>query len=177
MSESISFRRLETSDIPLIHRWLLTPHVARWWYDDVGTFEEVEATYLAYVEGREAVEPYLILRDGSPIGYIQSYRLDDEEEFDDFVGVPDSAGVDLFIGEKEFLYRGLGSLVIRRFIEEVVFADARNEACIIDPEPTNKAAIRAYEKVGFRHFKTIRIPGEPAEAYLMKLSRKEFFGG
>ena len=63
-SARIGFRRLQNSDLPTIHLWLHTPHVARWWHEDT------------------------------------------------------------------------------------------IDVCIIDPNPENTAAIRAYEKVGFEHFKS-----------------------
>jgi len=173
-SDAIRFERLQASDLPLIHRWLHTPHVNRWWYEDADTFEEVSEKYSAYIEGREPVEPYLVLYDDRPIGYIQSYRVSDDEEYDRLVGIEDSAGVDLFIGERDLLYGGLGPRLIRRFLEEVVFADESIQVCIIDPEPENGAAIRAYEKVGFRHFKSADTPEGPA--YLMGVTRAEFFG-
>jgi RimJ/RimL family protein N-acetyltransferase len=47
---------------------------------------------------------------------------------------------------------------------------------VIGPEPKNAAAIRAYEKSGFRFFKSIQVPGEPEPEYLMKLSQQEFEG-
>jgi RimJ/RimL family protein N-acetyltransferase len=167
------FERLKARDLPLIHRWLHTPHVNRWWYEDAGTCEEVSAQYSAYIEGREPIEPYLILYGGRPVGYIQSYRVSDDEEYDKLVGIEDAAGVDLFIAEEDLLYRGLGPRLIRRFLKEVVFADRGVEVCIIDPEPENRAAIRAYEKAGFRHFESVQTSGGPA--YLMKLGRAEFF--
>ena len=58
----------------MIHRWLHTPHVARWWYEDTGTIEEVSEKYSAYIEAKEPVEPYLILYEDRPVGHIQSYR-------------------------------------------------------------------------------------------------------
>jgi RimJ/RimL family protein N-acetyltransferase len=175
--DGVSFRRLRRSEIPLIHRWLHTPHVARWWYEDVGTLEEVEERYLPYVEGKAGVEPYLILREDTPIGYIQTYPLSADEEYAKLVGVEDATGVDLFIGEPEFLYKGLGPNIIRRFLRDIVFSDGRYETCVIGPEPKNESAIRAYGKVGFRYFKTARVPGEPEPEYLMKLTREEFFEG
>lgn len=170
----IGFRRLRNADLPMIHRWLHTPHVARWWHEDTGTFEEVSEEYTAYIEGEEPVEPFLILYDDGPVGYIQSYRVSDDEEYEGLTGIENSAGIDLFIGEEYLLYRGLGPLVIRRFIEEVVFADESIVVCIIDPEPENKAAIRAYERVGFRYFKSADTSEGPV--YLMKLRREEFLG-
>jgi RimJ/RimL family protein N-acetyltransferase len=46
------------------------------------------------------------------------------------------------------------------------------EACFMGPEPDNRIAIRTYEKAGFRHLKTVRIPGGDTEyEYLMILER------
>lgn len=168
----ISFRRLRHPDLRLVHRWLHEPHVARWWYADAGDFDEVSAKYSAYIEGREPVEPYLVLHDGRPAGYVQSYRVADDEEYAGLVGIENAAGIDLFIGERDLLYRGLGPRIIRRFLQEIVFADGSVRVCIIDPEPENTAAIRAYRKVGFRHFKTANTSEGPA--YLMKLPKEQF---
>jgi RimJ/RimL family protein N-acetyltransferase len=154
----------------MIHRWLDTPHVARWWHEeDTGTFREVSEKYSAYIEGKVPVEPYLILYENRPFGYIQSYRVSDDEEYEKLVGMKDSAGIDLFIGEEDLLYKGLGPLVIRRFVKEIVFADESISVCIIDPEPENTAAIRAYEKVGFEYFKSADTSEGPV--HLMTLSR------
>lgn len=168
----LTFRRLRRPDLPLVHRWLHEPHVARWWYADAGDFDEVSSKYSAYIEDREPVEPYLILHDERPVGYAQSYRVADDEEYAALVGIEDAAGIDLFIGERDLLYKGLGPRIIHRFLQEVVFADGSIGVCIIDPEPGNTAAIRAYRKVGFRHFASADTSEGPV--YLMKLSREEF---
>jgi RimJ/RimL family protein N-acetyltransferase len=65
------------------------------------------------------------------------------------------------------LYKG--PLDVRRFIEEIVFSDESIDVCIIDPNPENTAAIRAYEKVGFEHFKSAQTSEGPV--YLMKRPR------
>lgn len=175
-ADRISFRPLRSSDLPLMHRWLNAPHVARWWYGDDTSWRGVEDEYTLYIEGREPVDPYLILHDDEPIGYIQAYPISHDEVYARLVGVEDSAGVDMFIGEEEYLYRGLGSRILRRFLAEVVFRDEGVRVCVIGPEPRNVAAIRAYEKVGFRYFKTIQVPGEPEPEYLMRIGREEVLG-
>ena len=174
----ISFRTLRASDLGLMHRWLNTAHVRRWWYAEGTSYAEIEEHYLPAIEGREATKLFLILYDGGPIGFIQSYRIsaEDDETYAGLVGVEDSAGVDLFIGDPEYLYRGLGRHVIRRFLSEHVFSEPGIAVCVIGPEPNNTAAIRAYEKVDFRFFKTIQVPGEPEPEYLMRLFRREFEG-
>ena len=175
----ISFRRLRASDLRLMRRWLNTAHVRRWWYAEGTSNTEIEEHYLPASEGREATKLFLILYEGEPpIGFIQSYRISakDDETYAGLVDVEDSAGPDLFIGDPEYLYRGLGRHVIRRFLSEHVFSEPGIAVCITGPEPKNTAAIRAYEKAGFRFFKTIQVPGEPEPEYLMRPSRGEFEG-
>jgi RimJ/RimL family protein N-acetyltransferase len=172
----IGFRRLQTSDLPVMHRWLNTPHVSRW-YGEGPSQREVEEEYAPRIAGSEPVEPYLILYDDSPIGYIQGYHISHDEEYARLVDVEDSAGVDLFIGEVEYLHRGLGSHILRRFLGDMIFQNESLKTCVIGPEPKNTAAVRAYEKAGFRYFKTIRVPGEPEPEHLMKLSREAFEAG
>ncbi len=175
--KKITFQRLKTLDLTLIHRWLNTPHVARWWYDDVGPYEEVAEKYVSYIEGEQPVDPYLILHDNRPIGYIQTGRISHDEEYDRLVGTEDSAGVDLFIGEEDLLYKGLGAYILQCFLKEIVFAEEDIKVCVIGPEPENRVAIRAYEKAGFRYFKTIQVPGERQPEHLMMLTREEFLEG
>ncbi len=172
----LSFRGLRSSDLDLMHRWLNAPHVRRWWYDEGTSYQEIEGQYLPRIEGREATKPFVILYKDRPIGYIQSYRIsnEDDEEYANLVDVEDSAGVDLFIGEAEYLYRGLGRYIVLDFLSKHVFSAPGIEVCVIGPEPKNAAAIRAYEKAGFRYFKKIQVPGEPEPEYLMKLTREEF---
>ena len=173
-TRKLSFRSLRSSDLDLVHRWLDAPHVGRWWYDEGTSYQEIAAQYLPRIEGRDAVEPFVILYEDRPIGYIQSYPVSDDEEYVSLVDAKDSVGVDLFIGEAEYLYRGLGRYIVLGFLSEHVFSDPGIEVCVIGPEPRNAAAIRAYEKAGFRYFKEIQVPGEPEPEYLMKLTREEF---
>lgn len=172
----ISFRKLRPSDLDLMHRWLNTPHVRRWWYAEGTSYGEIEAEYLPLIEGRDAAKPFVILHGEKPIDYIQSYPIADDEEYANLVDVQDSAGLDLFIGKTEYLHRGLGRHILRRFLAEQVFSSPDIDVCVIGPEPKNTAAIRSYEKAGFRYFKTIQVPKEPEPEYLMKLTRGEFEG-
>jgi aminoglycoside 6'-N-acetyltransferase len=174
--DAISFRPLRYSDLLLLHRWLNTPHVARWWYGDDTSWHGVQKEYTLYIEAREPVEPYLILHHDKPIGYIQTYLISHDEEYASLVGVEHSAGVDMFIGEEEYLYMGLGREILRRFLNEVVFRDEGVRVCVIGPEPKNVAAIRAYAKAGFHYFKTIQVPGEPEPEHLMRIGREEVPG-
>ncbi|MBI4642138.1 MAG: GNAT family N-acetyltransferase [Candidatus Tectomicrobia bacterium] len=79
----------------------------------------------------------------------------------------------MFIGEADYIHKGLGSSILRTFLREIVFATSDAVSCIIGPEPKNKVAIRAYEKAGFSYLKTIQIPDEEEPEYLMRIERAD----
>lgn len=166
----LGFRPMTLDDLPQLHRWLNVRHVREWWSDAPTTLEGVTAKYGPRIRGEEPTDCYIILHDGQPIGYIQTYRVTDYPEYAAAVqGEEGAAGLDLFIGEAAFLHEGLGAPLLRRFLAEVVFA-AGARSCVVGPEPANQAAIRAYEKAGFRYLRTVTIPGEEQPEYLMSVT-------
>lgn len=57
-----------------------------------------------------------------------------------------TVGVDIAIGEEANLARGLGSTVLKRFVK--MLREMGHQTIIIDPDPENRCAVRAYEKAG-----------------------------
>jgi RimJ/RimL family protein N-acetyltransferase len=170
----VSFRPLRSDDLPLMHRWINTPHVREWW-EPLPTLAEVSARYAARIESREPTRSFIIECDHEPIGYIQTYRIADYPAYATQVQPdPGAAGVDLFIGEASRVGRGTGSRALREFVSSVVFADEAIDQCVIGPEPSNHRAIRSYRKAGFSYWKTIEVPGEHAPEYLMRVLRSDF---
>lgn len=165
--------------MPLMHRWLYTPHVAKWWWtDQAPTAEDLEKKYLPRILGDEPTRCYIIVEGGRDIGYIQTYLIGDYPDYAEEVGVAErAAGIDLFIGELDRAYRGLGPRSLRQFMREIVFADPEVESCIIDPSVSNTSAIRAYEKAGFTYLKTVDITGEDEPEYILRIWRHELSGG
>jgi RimJ/RimL family protein N-acetyltransferase len=166
---TIGFRRLVADDLSLMYRWLQQPAILEWWWGGVPpAYAAVEAKYSARIRGEEPTDPYLILSDDQPIGYIQAYMIADHPEYAAQIAADaDAAGVDLFIGAMAYLHRGLGSHILRSFLREIVFGTMGAGSCIIGPDERNAIAIRAYEKAGFRYLKTVHIPDEDAPEYLM----------
>lgn len=165
------------ADLPLVRKWLLEPHVRRW-YDDLPTRAYPESTIERYrqaIRGHAPTRRYIFELDGRPVGEIQSYRVDDHPEYAAEVGVDEPAiGIDLFIGEPDLVGRGLGPEMIRRFLRDIAFPLYKVDLCVIGPARSNMPAIRAYEKAGFRFLRIYLEPDtrEP-EHYLMEL-RREF---
>jgi RimJ/RimL family protein N-acetyltransferase len=169
----ISFEKLQTNDLPLMHRWLNEPHVHEWYdKDKKNTIEDITERYSPKINKDKLSDAYLVLYDKKKVAYIQTYKVNDWPEFGEYMGYDDhTASVDLFIGEKSFLGKGFGSFFLKKFLNDVVFANDTISTCIIGPEPNNKRAIKAYEKVGFTYKKTVQIPNEPDPTYIMELRK------
>jgi RimJ/RimL family protein N-acetyltransferase len=56
-------------------------------------------------------------------------------------------------------------------VEDRIFSQPGVAMCFICPNPENERAVRAYEKAGFRHVKTVWIESEKAYQYVMRRDR------
>jgi hypothetical protein len=88
---------------------------------------------------------------------------------------PNAAGIDTFIGEVDFLHKGFGTVYIRKFLKEITFKESEITSCIIDPEPSNKIAISAYQKAGFRYSHRAWNAEDNVAAYVMTINRESIF--
>ena len=171
--DAITFRPLTRHDFPLLQRWLNTPHVLEWWDKPGPTLDEVEEKYLPRIEGNDPTQSYIVECAARPIGYIQRYLIDNYPDYAQYVGIEErAAGIDLFIGEVDCIHRGLGPVLLIRFLRDIVFVDSGVSSCVIGPAISNAIAIRAYEKAGFTYFKTASIPDEDEPEYLMRIGRE-----
>jgi RimJ/RimL family protein N-acetyltransferase len=169
----INFRPLAIDDLELMHRWLNDDFVARWW-PGWPSLEQVRAKYVPRIDGTDPTRGFIIEIDGRPSGFIQCYRdVADSPDFRVLFEEPErAAGVDLFLGNREYAYRGMGPRIVRRFLQQIVFAPVDTSVCMIDPAQNNHAAVRAYEKAGFHHIRTIQVPGELEPSYVMAIRRR-----
>lgn len=136
-SSVIVLRVLVTTDAPELRRIRATPEVCRRWgpaEDDFPFGDEDEVTRLT------------IEVDGAVAGMLQF-----GEEVDPKYR---HASIDLFL-DPALHGRGIGTEVVRRVVRHLI--DERGHHRItIDPAADNAAAIRAYEKAGFRRVGVMR---------------------
>ena len=175
-SNHISFRRIQMDDLPLLQSWLNESHVHEWYdKDEKQTFTHVSKEYTPKITGEEPTKGYIVLYKNQPVAYIQSYRAGAWPEFSQRTGYGASdAGIDLFVGDPNLIGKGFGTMMITKFLQEIIFTDPTIKKCFIDPEPNNKRAIRAYEKAGFTYVKTVQMPDEPDPSYLMEINKEIF---
>ena len=164
---TIGFRPVTAADLPMLADWIARPHWQACW-DEPG--EEV-AHIRNMVEGRDTTRPFIFGEGGEDLGYIQVWRIADQRVEPWLTVAPwlrdlpdDAVGVDLSIADASRLGQGLGPRALGAF---VAMLRAEGHRCIvIDPDPANLRAARAYTKAGFR-----RIPdllGRTGDSLLMR---------
>ncbi len=151
----LEFRPMVAGDLRLLYEWLERPHV-KLFYGDHGTYDDVVAHYVPAIEGSDPTDHYIVHLDGSPVGMVQTYLVVDYPEHAALMGVSDSAtaGLDILIGEEKLIGQGLGTEILTRIVDEIVFARDATTTCIADPDVENRASVRAFEKAGFRVVRT-----------------------
>jgi len=171
----LSFRPLNFTDIPLIHRWFNLPHIQKYYSLQQWTKNEVLNKLKPYIEGTKPVTGYIVLMNDSPIGYIQYYRVSDypwpDQNLTEEI-VNQAAGLDMFIGDEKLIGKGFGSKIVSDFLNQFIWPEF--EYCLVDPDITNTAAIRCYEKINFREHSSINgkdALDRPAVLKLMILKR------
>ncbi|WCO65689.1 GNAT family N-acetyltransferase [Iamia majanohamensis] len=156
----VTFRRLVEEDLPQLHRWLNEPGVVRWWEGDDVSWEAVVRDH--WTDPDAYVEHWIALVDGREVGWIQCYAAADAAEDPDepeeaqawlALGVDTTAaGIDYLVGDPVDRGRGVGSAVIRAFVDQVVFGlhPGWTQVCA-SPYVANEASWRALGRAGFSH--------------------------
>jgi aminoglycoside 6'-N-acetyltransferase len=148
------FRPMTADDLPLIRRWLAAPHVGEWWHDATKQFERVSGDL-----DHPDMAQFIVAAGARPFAYLQCYNLSAWHA--GFGPQPDrTRGLDQFIGEPGMLDRGHGSAFIRAFADRLLANGAPR--VVMDPDPANARAIRAYEKAGFERDRIVHTPDGPA---------------
>jgi RimJ/RimL family protein N-acetyltransferase len=129
-------RPLAEADAAELRRIHATPEVVRWWDVPAKDFpwDEPESTRLT------------IEVDGAVAGLVQFYEEPDPKYR--------HAAVDLFL-DPALHGRGLGTEALRRLVRHLI-GERGHHRITVDPAAANAAAIRSYEKAGFRRVGVMR---------------------
>lgn len=152
--KNFEFKKLSHDDLPLLHTWMKKPHLQEYWSEKtLADYESFKEKYQGAINSDE-VTPYLVMLQGKPIGYIQSYKVDNS-----------TYGIDQFIAVPEFINKGLGSMFVKEFSDELLLT-RKATRIITDPSVLNLRAQKAYEKAGFRKKEVIQ--GADGEVLMME---------
>ena len=153
---TIEFRPLEFADCPLLTRWLMEPHVRRFYQREPITLAEVEAEYGPTIRGEEPSLSHIAASAGAPFGYIQCYANMAYPDYAETIGVDHGISVDLYVGEPACVGRGFGRAMLAGYLAQVAFAAYPDEdLAYIAHEPDNLAALACSRAVGFKPLRRI----------------------
>jgi aminoglycoside 6'-N-acetyltransferase len=160
--ERVVLRPLTEADVPALVAIQAQPSVARWW-------DQPDESDLRKQAAGESEETSFTITVGGTLAGLIQYVEENEPMYR-------HAGIDLFLSE-DFQGRGLGTDAVRTLARHLV-DDRGHHRLTIDPAADNRAAIRAYEKVGFRPVGVMRryeraADGEWRDGLLMDLLAEE----
>ncbi len=145
--ERVLLRPLTRDDVPAVAEIQAQPGVSKRWG------EPTERDLREKADGTEGVAAFAIEVDGELVGLIQYHEEEDP--------MYRHAGIDLFLSEDAH-GQGLGTDAVRTLARYLI-RERGHHRLVIDPAADNTAAIRAYEKVGFRPVGVMRqyerLPG------------------
>jgi len=145
MGYNYTLRSFERADLPMIAEWLSTPHSQAWWGD-----RDEQLALITEDLDQPLMDQQLALLAVRPFGYLQSYPVhawpDGAPHLTEFpLG---TVAVDCFIGPVDLLGQGHGAAMLRLYATQLLANGAPD--VVIDPDPDNERAVRAYRRAGFR---------------------------
>jgi aminoglycoside 6'-N-acetyltransferase len=157
---------MTVGDLPLLQHWMLDPDVRHWFRSDDLSPDGIDAHYRPKLLGETPEEQWLGLVDGTAVAWLQTYAIAPYPEYARpcvAAGAdPGSAGLDYLLGDATLRGRGIGSALIGRFVEEVVFGLHPEWPMVCSgAHPDNVRSWRALEKAGFRLLGVIETEDGP----------------
>lgn len=151
-SGHVTMRPALDADAAQVRAWLKRPEIARWW----GSLAAAEAEIMIATETRTAIRRMVVV-EGRSVGYGQAVDagLTGEEELLSLP--PGTWDVSLFIAEPELRGKGHGLAALLLLADEV-FSTTFALALSVVVSVRNEAAVRIYEKAGFRWQRVLTDP-------------------
>jgi aminoglycoside 6'-N-acetyltransferase len=168
-AEILRMRAATAADVPLLARWNDMPQVRAAVSDDglrgfsCDWAEELRPHDHGY---------FVAEADGRPIGTMVIV----DPARDPYWGPmpPGLRAIDIWIGEPEYLGRGLGTGMMRWALARC-FAEPEVTAVLVDPLARNTRAHRFYERLGFRTVERRRFD-EDSDCLVLRLERDAWAG-
>lgn len=151
----MNFKLVTSSYKDIILSWFEEPHVREFYYDDglKNTLRNLDL-YCSGINdnGSYTFDHWIAFYDNIPFAFLMTSAItgpyDPNADYNKwYVNGKKTFTLDLLIGNKDFLGRGIAHLMIQEFILKH-FSSA--DYFIIDPELSNTKAIHVYEKTGFK---------------------------
>lgn len=161
MEPTIRCRDAKPADQAMLESWMAAPHVrANVPYEDWGWADEL-------ARKPNWRQQWIAQLGERPIGFVQI--IDAAAEETHYWGDidPGTAAIDIWIGEADYVGRGLGTLMMQRAID-FCFGWRDITRIVIDPLASNTDGRRFYERLGFRLLELRRFGDDECAVYELR---------
>ncbi len=141
----VTLRTMSVADLPIFQKWLAVPHVAKWYHHPLDWVDEVQKQDQEFCW----IHHFIVEQEGVPIGFCQYYACKDSDElWEGYTALGGSYSMDYFIGETEYLRKGIGKQMVEALLSEIsLHSDL--ERIVVQPEPENEASCGLLLSCGF----------------------------
>ena len=136
----IDFRKLTKNDFEKIYNWCQNKNVYEWFEQRKLSLDEIKEKYQKKLDLKKQ-DLFIIVCNNKDIGLVQIYKYDDI-----------SYEYDLFIGEEDYLSKGIGTEIVN-IINEKIFKEYQANSIILHVFKRNERACKCYLKCGFKIIK------------------------
>jgi RimJ/RimL family protein N-acetyltransferase len=167
------FQPAKVSQREMLHQWLTEDHIREWVHGQglENLLNGLEKFFQYQAEGRDLSQitnHWIGYEADIPFIYMLTSQISKTEP-SEYLPYCEKEGramtLDVFIGNKNYLGKGLAHLAIQEFLSSQC---QHVTEVFIDPEKTNQRAFHVYQKVGFQVVGEFIAPWHAVPHYLMK---------
>lgn len=147
---NVSFRKLEDKeeDYKLLYIWCSQKFIYEWFEQRKLSYDEIKNKYKNKLKNK-IQDLFIITYNNIDIGLVQIYKYNNEISLKELENYKNIYEYDLFIGEEEYLSKGIGSNVVN-LVNKMIYENYKADAIILRPFKRNVRAIKCYEKCDFK---------------------------
>ena len=136
----------ENDNYKLLHKWCSKEFVYEWFEQRILSLDEIINKYKMKLLDKKQ-ELLFINYNNKNIGFVQIYKYEDKKigELNKYNNIYE---YDIFIGESEYLSKGIGKQTIN-CINEYIYKEHLSDCIVLRPFKRNIRAIRCYQKNNF----------------------------
>ena len=151
-SFNISFRKLTQTkkDYELLYNWCKNKYVYEWFEQRSLSYEEIVNKYKNKIDNKKQ-DLYIIQANSKDIGLVQIYKFENDIKINDLDSFQNIYEYDLFIGEEEYLNKGIGKKIVNE-INDLIYKKYNADSIILRPFKRNKRAVNCYKKCNYEIF-------------------------
>lgn len=143
----MKFREINNNDIEVVRRWLIQPHVTKWfklpnaWIDEI-TKRETKFNFIKH---------FIVEDNNKSIGFCQYYDYSQGgENWHGNFRIDNIWSIDYLIGEEDYLGKGYGTLIVKELTRKIK-ENTNAKEIIVQPEKENIISQNTLLSAGYQY--------------------------